>query len=105
MAKTGEKVEHDAPFSDADTEAQRWVAALTLTGLLMTILFAIELHIAAAGSRANSACFQKEINGEHALMDAFLPPAAGHDAIADAMHACLHVGQKSQVSATTHERR
>ncbi|MFK4445995.1 hypothetical protein ABH944_006190 [Caballeronia udeis] len=73
-----------------DVEAKRRVSALTLTGLPMIILAIAGLYVAMTPRNVDQACFQKKMNDEHTLMEAFFQAPAGQDAVVEAMRACSH---------------
>lgn len=91
MAETRGSVEGDGDDAspDFDADAKRWVAGLTLTALLVTVLFVIGLYAAASASDANPACLRMEMSDEHTLMDAFFQNPPQRNAIAGAARACL----------------
>ncbi len=80
----------DGQLADIDAEANRWVAALTLTGLLVTILVIAGLYVTTTARAVNQVCFQKKMNDEHTLMEAFFQAPPEQDAIVEAMRACSH---------------
>ena len=80
----------DGQLADIDAEAKRWVAALTFTGLLITIVFIAGLYVTMTAHAVNQACFQKKINDEHTLMEAFFEAPPEQDAVVNAMRACSH---------------
>ena len=80
----------DGQLADIDAEAKRWVAALTFTGLLITIVFIAGLYVTTAAHAVNQACFQKKIDDEHTLMEASFQAPPEQDAVVNAMRACSH---------------
>lgn len=85
--KTSTTGHEDDQLSAGDLEAQRWVAALTLTGLLMTLLVIAGLYVATTPRIVNQACFQTRMNDEHTLLEAaFLTPPE-QDVFVEAMRA------------------
>jgi hypothetical protein len=77
-------------LSASDVETQQWVAALTLTGLLMTILVLAGLSVATTPRRFNRVCFQTKMDDAHILLAAFSQTPSEQDAIAAAIRACSH---------------
>ncbi|SIT35612.1 hypothetical protein BN2475_50127 [Paraburkholderia ribeironis] len=86
--KESMKGDEDGPLSASAVEAQRWVAALTLTGLLMTILVIAGLYVATTPRNVNQACFQAKMDDEHTLLEASFQTSSDQDAIVEAMRAC-----------------
>jgi hypothetical protein len=78
----------DGQLSASDVDAQRWVAALTLTGLLMTVLVIAGLYVATTPRDVNQACFQQTMADEHTLLEAAFQTPPEQDAIVEAMRAC-----------------
>jgi hypothetical protein len=74
-----------------DTDAKRSVAGLTLTALLLTVLFVVGLYAAARAGDANPACLKRKMNDEHTLMEAFFQNSPEENAVAQAVRACLPV--------------
>lgn len=93
MARITRSAGHDdgEPLADIEVEAKPWVAALTLTGLVMTLLLVAGLCVATSARHTDQACFRKEINGEHTLMEAFFPNPPERNAITEAIRACSPV--------------
>ncbi|MFM0204935.1 hypothetical protein PQR53_34515 [Paraburkholderia fungorum] len=82
------KGDEDSQLSASDVQAQRWVAALTLTGLLMTILIIAGLYVATTPRNVNQACFQTEMDDGHILLEASFQTPPEQDAIVEVMRAC-----------------
>jgi hypothetical protein len=80
--------DEDGQLADVDAEAKKWVAALTLTGLLMTLLVLAGLYITTTVRDVNHACFDKKMNDEHLLMEAFFQISPEQDALVEKMRAC-----------------
>lgn len=91
MAETRGNVERDEDDAslEFDAEAKRWVAGLTLTALLLTVLFVVGLYAAASASGANPACLKRKMNDEHALMEAFFQNPPQNSAVAQGVRACV----------------
>lgn len=94
MAEIGQSAKDDeeARFSEIDADTKRWVAGLTLTGLLMTMLLVVELIDSTTARDVNPACFRKEMRDEHTWMDAFFQNPPDRNALAAAMHTCRDAG-------------
>jgi hypothetical protein len=75
---------------DEEAEAQRWISALTLTGLLLTLLVVAASFSSVAPRDVDRACFERKLNGEHALMEAFFQNPPEQSAVVQAMRACSH---------------
>ncbi|MGF6767789.1 hypothetical protein P3T18_000259 [Paraburkholderia sp. GAS199] len=84
----GTKSHENAHLSQGDVEAQRWVAALTLTGLLMTLLMIAGLHAATTHPDIDQTCFRTKMDDESTLLKASFQSPADQDAIVEAMRAC-----------------
>lgn len=82
--------DEDRQLPGDDVEAKRRVSALTLTGLLVIILVIAGLYVATTPRNVNQECFQKKMNDEHTLMEAFSQAPPGQDAVVEAMRACSH---------------
>ncbi|TDV33947.1 hypothetical protein C7405_110198 [Paraburkholderia caballeronis] len=75
-------------LSNEEADAERWVAALTLTGLLMTMMLVAGLSARSAVHDVDPACFRNAMNGERALMEASFQSAPEQDAVMQARRAC-----------------
>jgi hypothetical protein len=82
--------DEDGQLAHIDAEAKRWVAALTFTGLLMTILFIAGLYVAMTAHAVNQGCFQRKMNDEHTLLEASFQAPPEQDAAVEAVRACSH---------------
>ncbi|QQC66064.1 hypothetical protein [Paraburkholderia ginsengisoli] len=80
--------DEDGQLTDIDAEAKKWVAALTLTGLLVTLLVIAGLYITATMRDVDHVCFEKKMNDEHSLMEAFFQLSPEQDALVEKMRAC-----------------
>jgi hypothetical protein len=74
-AREGADGDEDDPAADIDADAKRWVVALTLTGLLMTLLVIAGVYVATTARGVNRVCVEKKANDEPTLMDAFFQAA------------------------------
>jgi hypothetical protein len=86
--KESMKGDEGGHLSAGDVETQQWVAALTLTGLLMTILVLAGLSVVTTPRRVNQMCFQTKMNDEHTFLEASFQTPPEQDAITAAMRAC-----------------
>lgn len=82
------KGDEDGQLSAHDVETQRWVAALTLTGLMMTMLVIAGVVVATTPLNVDQACFQTKMDDEHTLLEASFQTPPEQDAIVEAMRAC-----------------
>jgi hypothetical protein len=86
--KEGMKGDEDGQLSASDVEAQRWVAGLTLIGLLMTILVIAGLYVATTPRNVNQGCLRAKMLDEHTFLEASFQTPPEQDAIVEAMRAC-----------------
>ncbi|CAB3795678.1 hypothetical protein [Paraburkholderia fynbosensis] len=86
--KESMKGDEGAHLSACDVQTQQWVAALTLTGLLMTILVLAGLSGVTASRHVNQVCFRTKMNDGHTLLEASFQTPPEQDAIVEAMRAC-----------------
>ncbi|CAD6558575.1 hypothetical protein [Paraburkholderia metrosideri] len=84
------KEDENGQLSASDVEAQRWVAGLTFTGLLMTMLVIAGAYAATTPRDIDQACFQAKIADEHALLEAAFQTPPEQDAMVEARRACSH---------------
>jgi len=84
----GIKDEEDGQLVGSDTETKHWVNALTLTWLVLTLLVAAGLSFLLAYGEVNPACFERKMNDEHTLMEAFFQNPPAQNAMMQAIHAC-----------------
>ena len=61
----------DGALASIDADAKRWVVALTLTGLLMSLLVIAGVYVATTARGVNEPCVEKKTNDELTMMDAF----------------------------------
>lgn len=86
----GVKGDEGGQPSASDVETQRWVAALTLTGLLMTLVVIAGLYVGTIPRSVNQACFRAKMDDGHTLLEASFQTPPEQDAIVEAMRACSH---------------
>lgn len=73
---------------ERNTEAKLWAKAITCAWLLPPLLMAAGLWVWMASGHVNRACFERRMNDEHTLMEAFFPNPPAQDAAMQAIHAC-----------------
>lgn len=90
--------------TDPDTDAKRWVAALTLTGLLATVVLIAALHATAHAGHADRACATDATTdaatAEHALLAAFFASPPQDEAAAAATRACAAGRDRAQTQSS-----
>lgn len=82
------KGDESGQLSSSDVEAQRWVAGLAFTGLLMTLLVIAGAYIATSPRDIGQACFHAKMADEHALLEASFQSPPEQDVIVEPMRAC-----------------
>ncbi|WP_146010007.1 hypothetical protein [Burkholderia sp. WAC0059] len=73
---------------ESDTETKHWVNAIIFTWLLLTVVITAGLWVRTVSGDVNQACFERGMNDEYTLMEAFFQNPPEQNAVMQAVHAC-----------------